>query len=119
MRALSGNDIRVMVTCSGGALLIVESAIRRWRGYLMVCLRPMAGGVSILPLFGVPRRKTGLHALHVRLSAALFTAFLTRDVEALSGIRFPAGFVDENDRTINACYRYLCGLPEYESEECS
>ncbi len=118
MRALSGNDIHVKVTCSG-ALLMVESAIRRWRGYLMVCLRPTADGVSILPLFGVPRTKTGLHALHVRLSAALFRAFLLRDVKALSGIRFPAGFVDGDDPTINACYRYLCGLPEYKSEESS
>jgi len=119
MRALSGNDIHVTITCSGGAFLSVESAIRRWRGYLMVCLRPMAGGVSILPLFGVPRTKTGLHALHVRLSAALFTAFLARDVKALSGIRFPDGYVDRDDPVINGCYRYLCGLPEYESEECS
>lgn len=119
MRALSGNDIRVKITCSGGSMLMVESEIRRWRGYLMVCLRPTATGVSILPLFGVPRTKSGVHALHVRLSAALFTAFLTRDVAALSGIRFPAGFDDHHDPTINACYRYLCGLPEYESEECS
>jgi aminopyrrolnitrin oxygenase len=119
MRALSGNQIRVKVTCSGGALVMVESTIRRWRGYLMVCLRPTSGGVSILPLFGVPRTKTGLHALQVRLSAALFTAFLSRDVQALSGIRFPAGYVDRHDPAINACYRYLCGLPEYKSEECS
>lgn len=119
MRALSGNEIRVRVTCSGGALVMVESAIRRWRGYLMVCLRPVSGGVSILPLFGVPRTRTGLHSLYVRLSAALFTAFLTRDVKALSGIRFPAGYVDRHDPAINACYRYLCGLPEYESKESS
>ena len=111
MRALSGDDIRVSVTCSGGAIVLVESAIRRWRGYLMVCLRPTAGGVSILPLFGVPRG--GLHRLHARVAASLFTAFLTRDVQALSGIRFPAGFLDNQDPTINACYRYLCKLEEF------
>lgn len=119
MRALSGNDIRVKVTCSGGSLLLVESSIRRWRGYLMVCLRPTATGVSILPLFGVPRSKTGLHVPAVRLSAALFTDFLMRDVRALSGIRFPAGFEDVNDPVINACYRHICGLPPYAGEECS
>ncbi len=119
MRILSGNDVRVRITCSGGAMVLVESEIRRWRGYLLVCLRPMAGGVSILPLFGVPRMKTGLHALHARLTAALFTAFLTRDAQLLSGIRFPAGFADRSDPTINACYRYLRGLPEYASEEYS
>ena len=115
MRALSGNDIRVEVTCSGGAIILVESAIRSWRSYLMVCLRPTRQGVSILPLFGVPRR--GMHALHARAAATLFTAFLRRDVQALSGIRFPAGFLDNRDATINACYRYLCALPESASEE--
>jgi nitrite reductase/ring-hydroxylating ferredoxin subunit len=112
MRALSGNDIRVSVTCSGGALIMVESLIRKRRGYLMVSLRPTEHGVSILPLFGVPRG--GLHALHARVAASLFTAFLTRDVQALGGIRFPAGFLDNHDPTINACYRYLCDLPECE-----
>lgn len=117
MRALSGNDIRVRVTCFSGAILTVESEIRRWRGYLMVCLRPAAGGVSILPIFGVPRGP--FEALHARVAAALFTAFLSRDVEALGGIRFPAGYLDNRDPTINACYRYLCDLPEFESEESS
>jgi nitrite reductase/ring-hydroxylating ferredoxin subunit len=117
MRKLSGDDIRVKVISSGGALLMVESSIRRWRGYLMVGLRPTARGVSLLPLFGVPRTRTGLHALYVRFSAALFTAFLMRDVAALSGIRFPAPYVDDGDPTITACYRYLCNLPSYESEE--
>lgn len=117
MRALSGNDIRVSVTCSAGATITVESHIRRRRSYLMVSLRPTRGGVSILPLFGVERG--ALHALHARAAATLFTAFLTRDVQALSGIRFPAGFLDNDDPTINACYRYLCDLPESDCEESS
>lgn len=117
MRALSGNDIRVHVTCSGGTIIMVESHVRRRRGYLMVSLRPTRTGVSILPIFGVPRTKSGLHRVHARVSAALFTAFLRRDVEALGGIRFPAGFLDNQDETINACYRYLCELPEYRNEE--
>lgn len=113
MRALSGNDIRVNVTCSGGTIIMVESQVRHRRGYLMVSLRPTPGGVSILPIFGVPRKKSGLHVLHARVSAALFTAFLRRDVQALHGIRFPPGFLDNEDETINACYRYLCRLPEW------
>lgn len=119
MRALSGNDIRVRITCTGGTIIQVESLVRRRRGYLMVSLRPTEKGVSILPLFGVPRTKSGLHALHARVSAALFTAFLGRDVAALGGIRFPAGYVDHGDPTITACYRYLCELPAYTGEESS
>jgi hypothetical protein len=85
----------------------------------MVSLRPTATGVSLLPIFGVPRRRNGLHVLHARLSAALFTAFLIRDAEPLSGIRFPPGFHDDGDPSVNACYQYLCRLPEYELEEMS
>jgi hypothetical protein len=114
MRALSGNDIRVEVTCSSGGIILVESQIGRRRGYLMVGLRPTRNGVSILPLFGV--RRGAFDALHARVAAALFTAFLRRDVEALGGIRFPAGYLDNRDPTINSCYRYLCDLPRFESE---
>ncbi|MEO8379087.1 MAG: Rieske 2Fe-2S domain-containing protein [Acidobacteriota bacterium] len=119
MRWLSGNDIRVDVTCFGGTMILVESSIRNRRGYLMVSLRPTSGGVSILPMFGVPRRAAGLHRIHGRFSAALFMAFLRRDVETLSGIRFPDGYLDNRDATINACYRYLCTLPSLDSEEVS
>jgi len=117
MRWLSGNDIRVEVTCFGGTTIMVESSVRSRRAYLLVSLRPTSGGVSILPLFGVPRRSAGLHRLHARISAALFMAFLRRDVEALGGIRFPPGFLDNRDETINACYRYLCALPQLVTEE--
>lgn len=117
MRALSGNDIRVNVTCSGGTIIIVEAHVRDRRSYLMVSLRPTkSGGVSFLPLFGVPRRAGGLHHVHAPLAAALFTAFLRRDVEALGGIHFPDGYLDNKDETINACYRYLCDLPAHEFE---
>jgi nitrite reductase/ring-hydroxylating ferredoxin subunit len=119
MRLLSGNDIRVDIACFGGTILAVESSVREWRSYLLVSLRPTETGVSILPLFGVPRRKSGLHRLHARLSAALFTAFLKRDVDPLSGIRFPPDFHDDGDETVNACYQYLCRTPQYDLEEAS
>lgn len=112
MRILSGNDIRVRVHCFGGTIITVESSIRRWRGYLMVSLRPTETGVSILPVFGVPRSMLSMHRLHARIAAMLFTAFLSRDVSALSGIRFPDGYADPADATLSACYRFLCALPE-------
>lgn len=119
MRYLSGNDIRVEVTSTAGTLLQVESQIRHRRSYLLVCLRPTRTGVSILPMFGVPRRATRSHLLHAPIAAALFTAFLTRDVSTLSGIRFPEPFTDGRDTTIDACYRFLCQLPGSRREEMS
>lgn len=117
MRLLSGDDVRVDIRCFGGTLLTVESSIRKRRAYLMVGMRPVvdgkgADGVSLLPFFGVPRAAAGTHRLHARISAALFTAFLRRDVNVLSGIQFPHGYVDRSDALLNACYRYLCQLPE-------
>ena len=114
MRLLSGNDIHVDITSSAGTILMVESHIRHRRGFLFVSLRPTRTGVSILPIFGVPRSRLGTHLIQGRVSAALFAAFLYRDLEALRGIRFPPGFLDNTDETINACYRYLCNLPKYE-----
>ena len=67
----------------------------------------------------MPRRRSGAHLIQGRVSAALFAAFLYRDLDALRGIRFPPGFLDSTDETINACYRYLCNLPDYMSEEMS
>ena len=119
MRLLSGDEIRVDVTCSAGTIILVESRVKQRRAFLLVSLRPTPTGVSILPVFGVPRKKLGTHLIQARVSAALFTAFLTRDIRALSGIRFPPGFLDNDDPTINACYRFLCSLPEFESKEMS
>jgi phenylpropionate dioxygenase-like ring-hydroxylating dioxygenase large terminal subunit len=112
MRLLSGDDIRVDIRCHGGTLLTVESSVGKRRSYLMAGMRPTPTGVSLLPIFGVPRAAAGTHRLHARISAALFTAFLRRDVEVLSGIQFPVGYVDRSDALLNACYRYLCQLPE-------
>jgi len=117
MRALSSNHIEVMITCTA-SMLLVESSAGRTRSYLMVSLRPRPnGGVSILPLYAVPKRRSGLHHAHVRAARALFNAFLRRDVSPLSGIRFPEPYVDPHDATIDAAYRHLCRLPAYQSEE--
>ncbi|MCM2315699.1 MAG: Rieske 2Fe-2S domain-containing protein [Thermoanaerobaculia bacterium] len=117
MRFLSGDEIRVNVTCAGGTMVVVESLVGRRRGFLMVSLRPTRTGVSIVPFFGVPRTATGSHLLSARVSAMLFSAFLRRDVKPLRGIRFPANYVDGRDSTIDACYRFLCQLPEHQQEE--
>jgi nitrite reductase/ring-hydroxylating ferredoxin subunit len=117
MRALSHDDIRVHIFCKGGSLLMVESEIGDRRAFLMSCLRPMHGGVSIVPIFAAPRTRSGSHVVHARIAAALFTAFLRRDIVPLQGIRFPDGFTDACDETVTACYQYLCGLPEYATQE--
>lgn len=112
MRALSGNRIDVSVTCAGGTMVIVDASVGSIRSFMTISLRPNAnGGVSILPLYAVPRRRAALHVAHAWLARALFTAFLRRDFGALNGIRFPDGYTDQQDPTINACYRYLCALP--------
>jgi nitrite reductase/ring-hydroxylating ferredoxin subunit len=117
MRALSGDDIRNVVTCAGGSMVVVEATVGTRRSFLIVSLRPVSGGVSLLPLVGVPRRPSGLHVIHAHLAKLLFIAFLRRDVRALQGIRFHPRFDDERDATLDACYQYLCDLPRFEREE--
>lgn len=119
MRLLSGNRIEVVVSCVGGTTVVVEANVGGRRSYLMVSLRPVPRGVSLLPVVGVPRRRFGLHRVHARVAMALFLAFLRRDVRALEGIRFTPRFDDERDATLEAFYRYLCSLPEYERKEIS
>lgn len=119
MRAMSGNHIRNIVTSAGGSLVIIEATVGARRSFLIVSLRPVPGGVSLLPLVGVPRRASGLHLLHARIAKLLFVAFLERDVKALHGIRFIPRFDAESDSTLQAFYRYLCDLPPFERKETS
>jgi hypothetical protein len=119
MRTLSGNDIRVVVTCAGGTMVIVEATVGRRRSFLMVSLRPVPGGVSLLPLVGVPRRAAGLHVPHALLARTLFVAFLRRDVRALEGIRFTPRFDEDRDAMLEEFYAYLCTLPELSRKETS
>ena len=113
MRFLSRNQIDVIVTNAGGTMVIIEATAGPMRSFMMISLRPRSdGGVSILPLYAVPRSR--VHLVHAPIARMLFSAFLHRDFSALRGIRFPDRYVDQQDPTINACYRHLCELPAYE-----
>ena len=117
-RLLARNRVESIVTCAGGTMVVIDATAGPHRSFMMISLRPTRdGGVSILPIYGVPRRRSGLHLLHARAARLLFSAFLHRDVEVLRGIRFPASYIDAQDPTINACYRFLCELPAYRSAE--
>ena len=61
-----------------GTVALLRLILRRDRILLPIWIL----WLSILPIFGVPRTRTGTHRLHARVSAALFTAFLHRDVNA-------------------------------------
>jgi nitrite reductase/ring-hydroxylating ferredoxin subunit len=117
MRAMSGNRIDVTITCAGGPVVMVESVAGTHRSHMMIAVTPVRDGVSILPLYAVPRRRDGLHRAHAFAAHLLFTAFLGRDIRPLSGIRFPPQFRDDGDATLNACYRFLCALPEHRVED--
>lgn len=119
MRWLSRDDIRVEVTCAGGTTVVVEATVGSRRSFLMVSLRPVPGGVSLLPVVGVPRRAGGLHRIHARLAMSLFVAFLRRDVKALDGIQFSPRFDGDRDAMLEQFYEYLCSLPDLERKETS
>jgi phenylpropionate dioxygenase-like ring-hydroxylating dioxygenase large terminal subunit len=91
LKWISGDTIRVRVTCRGGSIVIVESEAGSSRSQLMLGITPIdAKTTRITPVFATPR--TGCRSLDVaRLAITrwLFTSFLKKDVAVLEHMRWP------------------------------
>lgn len=83
---LSRDHVRLTVTCSGGTVVAVESDLGRVRSALLLCFRPVSGGVEITPVFAVPPGP--LAGLRVRTARALFSGFIRKDVAFMDDMRF-------------------------------
>jgi hypothetical protein len=120
MRRLSGDRIRVAVTCWGGNVLTVESDLGRARGALLLSLLPVAGGTEITPIFVVHRAGPGavgaaLRAARLAVSRWLFSRFLERDVGLLDGMRFRPRLPLPADEPMASYLAFLQGLPPAQS----
>jgi hypothetical protein len=118
IRWLSGDDVRLTVTCFGGTVVAVESELGRTRSVLLLCLRPVpegaerAEGVEIVPVFGVHRGGLAAwDALRVHLARRLFTAFIRKDVAFMDDMRFHASAGGPRDRVLGEFLEYLRQLP--------
>lgn len=87
MQWLANDDIRVTITCWGGAIFTIESDLGRVQSNLMVSLCPTPTGTHVTPLFAVPRTSTPmLDKVRWQVSQWLFTSFLFKDVAVLDGM---------------------------------
>jgi nitrite reductase/ring-hydroxylating ferredoxin subunit len=112
IRWLSGDDVRLSVTCFGGTVVAVESELGRTRSALLLCLRPVREGVEIVPVFGVRRGAVAAwDALRVHLTRWLFTAFIRKDVAFMDDMRFHASAGGPRDRILGELLDFLRQLP--------
>src|SRR5204862_6064368 len=76
---LSGNEIRVTITCWGGTILTVESQVGRARTTMFMGIMPRGEEVIATPIFGIRKSKLpGWDRLKVRITAWLFSHFMRK-----------------------------------------
>jgi aminopyrrolnitrin oxygenase len=112
MRRLSGDRIRVAITCWGGSILTVESDLGRARSALLLSLCPDGEATVVTPIFAV--RRVGVPAVDAARAAAarwLYSGFLYRDVAILDGMRFRLALTLPEDAVLARFLAYLTRLP--------
>ena len=110
IQRLSGDHIRITVTCFGGSVVTVESDLGRARGALMLCFRPADEGVEITPVFGAYRGPFA--AARARLARWLYSGFIRKDVAFMDDMRFHPSRGGPFDEVLNEFLEYLRQLPE-------
>ena len=112
MKALSGDRIRVCVTCVGGSLVTVESDLGRARSVMMMSVHPLADGTEVRPLFGIFRGAVpALDALRLAAARWLFSAFMRKDVAFMDDMRFHRGRCGPVDPVLHGFLDFLEELP--------
>ena len=91
VRWLSGNRVRVTITCWGGSIVTVESRLGRMSSIFLASFSPIGDGAETEVSFivGVRRKPSALvNRLHVVGSQVLFSQFLRGDARVLADIDF-------------------------------
>lgn len=112
---LARDHVRLTVTCSGGTAVAVESDLGRVRSALLLCLRPVAEGVEVTPVFAVTSGPLG--ALRVRAARAIFSGFIRKDVAFMDDMRFHPSAAGPADPVLHAFLDFLRELPLDEDSE--
>lgn len=108
MNWLSKGKIKVRMECYGGPLFLVRSQLGARQSALLVGMEPLPDQTTRLRLsVGGPSR--GLASF---LARYLYTTFLKRDLEPMSGIRLQPFTGLEVDKIMEQFARYLESLPE-------
>jgi hypothetical protein len=106
MRWLSGNCVRVRMTCHG-TVIIAETDLGTATTAAVLGMLPGPNGLTAHGAFGIhPGWASGLRLL---LTKALFMAFLRRDFAVVAGMRLRTN-VDEPG--VGALVKFLARLPD-------
>lgn len=112
IRWLSGDCVRVEITCFGGSIIAVESDLGRIRSAVMLCLRPLPGGVEIVPIFGLLKGRIPiLDALRIRSARWLYSSYMRKDVAFMVGMRFHPSSGGPPDEVLSGFLEFLGSLP--------
>ncbi|HEY7498552.1 MAG TPA: Rieske 2Fe-2S domain-containing protein [Vicinamibacterales bacterium] len=112
MRWLSDDAIRATISCWGGTVVIVRSQVGMLDTRLMLCVTPTTTGVDVTPFFGVLRTSAGaIDAAAIRVTRWLFTAFLSRDLVPLHGMRLRIDGALATPGPLSWATRWLLTLP--------
>jgi hypothetical protein len=116
MKWISGDRIDSSITCIGGSLMLVESAVGRHRTFVMLSMCPSEGGSTVRAIAGVAGAPERLPVrLAARLAAWLFHAFLKKDVGILHNMNWhePHAEITLGDTLARNLCRFFRGLPAF------
>jgi nitrite reductase/ring-hydroxylating ferredoxin subunit len=107
---LSGEEIKVSLTCYGGPVMLVESVTGGTHSAMILSLLPTEDGTRFHALVGVRKRRLGT-GLRLRVVRGLLRRFLRSDVAPMEGMRFNpfSGYV--RDPYLLEAAEFLQSLP--------
>jgi aminopyrrolnitrin oxygenase len=118
MKWISGDDIRTSITCIGGSMMLVESAVGRHRTFVILSMCPAGeSGSTIRAVVGVrgdpAQARTRMSA---RIAAWLFHAFLKKDVGILQQMDWhePEVEITHGDALTRSLCAFFRGLPAFD-----
>ena len=117
MKWISSDRIDTSITCIGGSMMLVESAVGSHRTFVLLSMCPSGGGTTIRALAGVAGSPDRLTArLAARLAAWLFHAFLKKDVGILHQMNWhePHSAITVGDTLTQRLCQFFRGLPAFE-----
>ncbi|MBW3569869.1 MAG: Rieske 2Fe-2S domain-containing protein [Gemmatimonadetes bacterium] len=112
MKRLSGDHIRVQISCWGGTTLTVESDVGRTRSALLLAMIPVGHEVEVTPVFtsrrgGVP----GVDRVRLAVARFLFSRFIQKDVGVMDGMRFRPRLPLPGNEPLETFLRWASSLP--------
>jgi nitrite reductase/ring-hydroxylating ferredoxin subunit len=117
MRWLSNDRVSATIECWGGTLVIVRSQAGSVQSRLLLCLTPVGGHATVVPIVGRPSRSSLADAIALRIVRWLFTSFLTHDVVPLAGMDLRIDRALALDGPSGWAARWLVTLPAFDEPD--